>query len=143
MLELVLRLGIALEQLLVAAAETGLQLAHFSLELAQMRGGSVRVLLYRPGGVRQNLLLHETDARSAGDRNVPAVRGFKTGCDSQQGCLSDPIRADEADAIAVGEPERDVAKHEALAETFRDRLYRKDAHGVLGTQRPTRARYPA
>src|SRR5205823_5795413 len=120
-LELVLRLGIALEELLVTASQARLELAHLALEISQMRGRSKGMLFHRPDRIREDLLLHETDARTAREGHVACVGRFEAGSDAEQGGLPYTIRTDEPDPIAVREAEGDVGEDKPLAEALCDR----------------------
>src|SRR2546423_5345133 len=128
MLELMLSFGIPLEELLVSGPKTRLELMHLGLELAQMRGRTARVLFNRPGGLEKDLLLHEADARAAGDRHVSRVGGVEARRDAQQGGLPHPVRPHETDAVSMGEAERHLADHKPFTAALRDRLDREDAH---------------
>jgi hypothetical protein len=122
-LELVLHLGIPLEELLVTGSETRLEFAHLGLELAEVRGRTARVLLDRPGRIGEDLLLHEPDARPASDRDVPGIGRLEPGGDTQQRRLAHAVRTDETHTIAVRQAKRDVAEDKALPEALRDRLH--------------------
>ena len=86
------------------------------------------MLLDRASGLEKDLLLHEPDARSAGDGDVASVSRVESGRDAQQGRLPYAVRPDETDAVAVRESEGHLAEHKALAEALRDRLNGEDAH---------------
>src|SRR5947207_8445438 len=128
-----LRFRVPLEELLVSGPQPRLELMHLGLELAQMRGRTTRVLLDRSGGLEEYLLLHEADARTAGDRDVPRVGGVEARRDAQERGLPHPVRPHETDTVTVREPERHVAEHKPFTEALRDRLDRENAH-VRGTR---------
>src|SRR5688500_6502754 len=93
-----------------------------------MRRRAARVVLDRPGRLEEDLLLHEPDACSASDGDIPRIRRFETGCDAKQGGLPHSIRPDETHPVAVRESERRLAEDEPFAEPLRDSLDRKNAH---------------
>ena len=109
-----LRFGIALEELMVAGSETWLELVHLGFELAQMRGGSERVLFDRAGRLGQHLLLHEPDACTASQRDVPGISRFQAGGDAKQRRLPHPVRPDESHTVPVRQPERHLAEDDPL-----------------------------
>ena len=117
-----LRLRIALQQFRVTASEARLERMHLRFELAQVRGRSAGVLLDRPGRVGQDLLLHESNAGTASQGDIPRVRRLESRRDAQQGGLPHPVRPDKTDAVPVRESERHVAENQALPEALRDRL---------------------
>ena len=135
-----LRLGIALEELLVTSSETRLELMHLGFELAEMRRRSARVLFDRSGRFEQNLLLHESDPGAASQGDISGVSRFQAGGDAHQGGLPHPVRPDETDTVTVREPEGHLAENEPLAKALGDRLDRVDAHDSRGSQRGTLAR---
>src|SRR5712691_3831800 len=96
-LELMLRLRIPFEEVLVAASEAWLELVHLGFELAQVGGRSESVLLDRPGRVGEDLLLHEPNAGTASQGDIPRVRRLESRRDAQQCRLPHPVRPDKTD----------------------------------------------
>ena len=123
-----LSFGVPLEELLVSGPKTRLELMHLGLELAQMRGRAARVLVDRAGRLAQQLLLQKADPRPACERDIAGVWRVESRRDAQQRRLADAVRADEPDAVAVREPEGDLAEEKPFAEPPRDRLDRENAH---------------
>ena len=141
MIEAVLHVGVPLEEILVTGCQPWLQSAHFGFELAQVRRRAPRMLPDGPSGVGEHLLLEEADARAPGERDIPRIRRLETRRDPQERRLADAVWANETNAVTVCEAERNVAEDQPLAEPFRDRLDREDAHGIRGSQRGTLSRY--
>ena len=127
-LEVVLQIGVALERLLIRVAETVFELAQLGLELAKMRGRGARVLVDRAGRVLQQLLLKEPDARATRVCDVAGVRLLEPRRHPQQRRLPRAVGSDEADAVALRDPEGDVLQELAVAEPAPDGLDRDEAH---------------
>jgi len=127
-LELMLSFGVPLQELLVSSPQTRLELVHLGLEFPQVRRRAARVLVDGAGRLEEDLLLHKANARAASERDISSVGRVEPCSDAQQRGLPHSVRPDQTDAVPVSEPERHVAEHEALAETLRDRLDRKNTH---------------
>ena len=81
MLEVVLRVGVPLEQILVTARELVLHLSQRLFQLGEMRSRAAGMLLDRAVHVDEELLLQEADARAVRERDRPAVGRVETGDD--------------------------------------------------------------
>src|SRR5438552_11231370 len=127
-LEVMLRIGIAFERRRIAARDLVLETPQLALELTEMRGRATRVLDDRARRILEELLPQEADPGAARERDGAAVGRIETGRDAQQRGLPRPIRADEADAVALADPERDVLQHLTLPVPPRDGLDRQNAH---------------
>ena len=124
----VLRIRVALEQLRIAGRELVLHRAELLLERCEVRRRTPGMLLDRAVDVDEQLLLQESDARAAGERDRSAVRRVETGNDPKQRRFAGAVRSDEARAVTAREAEADVAEQDAIGEAPTGGLDREDAH---------------
>src|SRR2546426_215221 len=123
-----LHVGVLLQEILVTGSKTRPKPALLGCELAGVRRRAPRMPPDSPSGVREPLLLEEADARAPGERDIPRIRRLETRRDPQERRLANAVWANETNAVTVCEAERNVAEDQPLAEPFRDRLDREDAH---------------
>src|SRR5258708_20902123 len=129
-LEVMLRVGVSLEERGIAGRELVLHGPELLLELAEVFGRAAGVLLDRAVHVDEELLLQEADPGAAGERDRTTVRRVEARDDPQEGRLPRPVRADQAGAVAVGEVEAHVAEQHAVGEAATGCLDREDAHPI-------------
>src|SRR5258708_32300088 len=125
---MVLRIGVPLEQLGVAARELVLHRAELLLELHKVLGGPAGVLLDGPIDVDEQLLLEEAHAGAARERDRAGIGCVEADDDPHERRLPRAVRADQSRAIAVGEVEAHLAEQHAVGEAPARRLDREDAH---------------
>ena len=73
-------------------------------------------------GGKLRLLLHVGDAGALANRDVTCIGIFFSCKDFQQGTLACAVRPDQADAVAVGDGEGDIAKESSGAKGLGQRL---------------------
>src|SRR5712692_9462758 len=127
-LEVMLRVGVPLERLGLARRDLGFETLQLALELTQMRGRAARVLDHCARRVLEDLLPQEADPGTAGQGDRAAIGRVEARRDPQQRRLPRPVRPDQANAVALADPEGDVFQDLALAEPPRDGLDREHAH---------------
>jgi hypothetical protein len=92
-----------------AARQLGLQPLELLVELEHLTGRGVQVLAERQLGPRR-LLRQVSDGVAVAEHHGAGVRSIQPRDQAQQRRLADAVGADQPDAVAVSEDERDVRK---------------------------------
>src|SRR5688500_4607498 len=105
---MVLRVGIALEQLRISGRDLPFEIPQLALALAQVGSRTARVLDHRSGRLLEKLLAQEADPRAARVRDRAGIGRVEARRDPQQRRLARPVRADKTNAVAVADAERHI-----------------------------------
>ncbi|MGN6726443.1 MAG: hypothetical protein ACTHLZ_11025, partial [Tepidisphaeraceae bacterium] len=105
------------------------ELAHLVSEGVKLGKPEFRFIDDRIGRIEIDILLQVADLGAFGDADIPHVGLHFTGDGAEKRGFAFPVVADQADALAFFDGERELVEHQAVAENFFDIVELNQGHG--------------